>query len=417
MLPAGSTGGARTLSRREADMSRSSSFDTRIVHAGSGSNPSHAVSMPIYQSSTFRFDSCAHGAELSASVAPEELYTRWGNPTARALEEAVADLEGGEAALAFASGMGAGSAAVMASVKGGDHCVVASCLYAGMTELFEGVLDSFGVESTFVDASDLARVEQAVRPETRLIYVETPANPTLALTDLAGVAEIAKRHGIFTIADNTWASPWNQRPLELGIDAVVHSATKYLAGHSDVISGVAVGRRVWIDRVWKMLKIFGACPGPNDAWLVLRGIKTLALRVPRQNETAQAVAEALAAHPTVSVVHYPGLASHPGHELARRQMGGFGGMLAFEVKGGVDAGKRVVESLELVTHAVSLGGVETLAVHAASTTHAPLSEEARARGGVTPGLIRVSIGLESAQDLIADFEQALARVGRVPAGT
>lgn len=390
-------------------MPRPKTFETRVVHAGADVNSTHAVSMPIYQSSTFRFDSCAHGAELTQQVAPDELYTRWGNPNARALEEGVADLEGGEAAVAFASGMGAGSAAVLASVTGGDHCIAANCLYAGMTELFENVLSGFGVETTFVDPADLAAIERAVRPETRLIFVETPANPTLAITDLAGIAKIAGRHDVFTIADNTWASPWNQRPIELGIDAVVHSATKYLAGHSDVISGLAVGPRSWIDRVWKMLKIFGACPSPNDAWLVQRGLKTLAVRVPRQNETAQAVAEFLAAHPAVTTVHYPGLTTHPGHAIASEQMHGFGGMLAFEVSGGIQAGQRVIEGLELATHAVSLGGTETLAVHAASTTHAPISPEARERAGVTPGLIRVSIGLESAEDLIADFEQALAR--------
>jgi cystathionine beta-lyase/cystathionine gamma-synthase len=391
-------------------MSKKKSFETRAVHAGAEANETHAVSMPIYQSSTFKFDSCAHGAELSAAVAPAELYTRWGNPTARALEGAVADLEGGEAALAFGSGMGAGSAAVLASVTGGDHCVVANCLYAGMTELFEGVLDRFGVETTFVDPADTAGIEAAVRPDTRLLYVETPANPTLAITDLAAVARIGRSRGVMTIADNTWASPVNQRPLELGIDAVIHSATKYLAGHSDVVAGMAVGRKDWIDRVWRMLKIFGACPSPHDAWLVLRGVKTLAVRVARQNATTQALAEYLDGHDAVSVVHYPGLTGHPGHDVAARQMDGFGGMLAFEVAGGEEAGKTVIEAFDLVTHAVSLGGTETLAVHAASTTHAPLSPEARERGGVTPGLIRVSVGLESADDLIADFEQALARV-------
>jgi cystathionine beta-lyase/cystathionine gamma-synthase len=325
----------------------------------------------------------------------------------------VADLENGEAALAFASGMGAGSAAVVASVRAGDHCVVANCLYAGMTQLFEGVLDGFGVESTFVDPADVAAFEAAMRPNTRLIYVETPANPTLAITDLAAVARIGKDRGILTIADNTWASPANQRPLDLGIDAVVHSATKYLAGHSDVVAGVAIGKREWIDRVWLMLKIFGACPSPHDAWLVLRGIKTLAVRVPRQNETTQAVAEFLNGHDAVSTVHYPDLPAHPGHAIAKQQMTGFGGMLAFEVAGGLEAGQAVIEGLQLVTNAVSLGGTETLAVHAASTTHAPLSPAARERAGVTDGLIRVSIGLESSTDLIADFEQALARV---PAG-
>ena len=391
-------------------MKKTETFETRAVHAGAEVNTTHSVSMPIYQSSTFRFDSCAHGADLSQQVNPDELYTRWGNPTVTALSRAVADLEGGEAALSFSSGMGAGSAAVVATVAAGDHCVVANCLYAGMTELFEGVLDRFGVETTFVDPADLNAIEAAVRPNTKLIYVETPANPTLAITDLAAVAAIGRKNGVFTIADNTWASPYNQRPIELGIDAVVHSATKYLAGHSDVVAGHAVGPKAWIDKVWKALKIFGACPSPNDAWLVSRGIKTLAVRVPVQNANAMALAEFLDDHAAVEKVHYPGLASHPGHAIAAKQMDGFGGMLSFEVVGGVEAGQAVIEGLRLVTHAVSLGGTETLAVHAASTTHAPLSPEARERAGVTPGLIRVSVGIEGAADLIADFAQALERV-------
>ena len=381
---------------------------TLAVHAGASANPTRAVAMPIYQTSTFRFDSCAQGAELSAQIAPPELYTRWGNPTTRVLEEAIAQLEGAEAALAFSSGMGAGSAAVLAAVQAGDHVVAANCLYAGMTELFEGVLARFGVHTTFVDATDLAAVEGAIRPSTRLLYVETPANPTLAITDLAGIADIGRRRGVFSLTDNTWASPWNTRPLELGIDASLHSATKYLGGHSDVIAGAVAGSQPYIAKVWKMLKVFGACISPHDAWLVSRGIKTLGVRVERQNETTLALARFLAAHPAIEKVYYPGLATHPGHEVARRQMRGFGGMFAFEVKGGYQAGRRTIEALRVVTHAVSLGGTESLAVHAASTTHGPLSEEARLRAGVTPGLIRVSIGLEGEEDLKADFAQALA---------
>lgn len=381
---------------------------TLPVHAGAAANSTRAIAVPIYQTSTFRFDSCAQGAELTQQVAPPELYTRWGNPTTHALEVAIAALESAEAALAFASGMGAGAAAVLAAVRGGDHVVAANCLYTGMTELFEGVLSRLGVETTFVDPSELAVLERAVRPSTKLIYVETPANPTLQITDLAAVAAIGKRQGVLTMADNTWASPWNTRPIELGIDAVVHSATKYLAGHSDVIAGAVAGSREFMTRTWKMLKIFGACLSPHDAFLVHRGIKTLGVRVERQNATALAVARYLAAHARIERVYYPGLEDHPGHAVARQQMRGFGGMLAFEVRGGIVAGKQVVERLRLVTHAVSLGGTESLAVHAASTTHGPLSEEARRRAGVTPGLIRVSVGLEDERDLTADFEQALA---------
>ncbi len=386
-------------------------FSTRSIHAGAEANPTHALAVPIFQTSTFRFDSAEHGAAMCTATAPAELYTRWGNPTTRALELALADLEGGEAALAFSSGMAAGATAVMASVQGGDHVVAAQCLYTGMTELFERVLPPLGVTTTFVDPADPRAFERALTPATRMLYVETPANPTLAVTDLAAVAELARRHGIFTIADNTWASPVNQLPLELGIDAVVHSATKYLGGHSDLIAGAVVGARPWIERVWFYLKIFGGCPSPHDAFLLHRGLKTLSLRVERQNATAQQLAELLAAHPAALAVHYPGLPDHPGHEVARRQMRGFGGMLAFEVAGGLEAGRRMLDSFGLITHAVSLGGVETLAVHAASTTHAPLTPEERRRAGIGEGLIRMSVGLEDAADLIADLEQALAAAG------
>ena len=380
---------------------------TRAVHAGASAGGGTSVSPPIFQTSTFRFESVEQGAELSASKAPSQLYTRWGNPTTRQLERACAELEGGEAALCFASGMAAGSSAVLSLLQAGDHVVAADCLYAGMTELFERVLGRFGVATTFVEPSDAHAFERALRPETKLIFVETPANPTLAITDLVEVARIGKAHGAFTLADNTWASPVNTRPLELGIDGVFHSSTKYLNGHTDVIAGCVVGRAAWIERVWSVLKVFGGCPSPHDSWLVLRGLRTLPLRVARQNESALALARALAEHPAVSDVHYPGLEQHPGHAVARRQMRGFGGMLAFEVRGGLAAGRTVLEALRVATHAVSLGGVETLAVHPASTTHSPLTPEERARGGIGEGLIRVSVGLEDVADLIVDFRRAL----------
>lgn len=380
---------------------------TRLIHAGREANETSAITVPIYQSSTFRFDSAEQGADLCAATAPSHLYTRWGNPTTRALELALADVEGAEAALAFSSGMAAGVTAVMPMVKSGDHIVAANCLYAGMTELFERVLPPLGVETTFVDPAEDGAFERALRPATKLIYVETPANPTLAITDLAAVASLGRERGIFTITDNTWASPWNTRPLELGIDAVIHSATKYLGGHSDLIAGAAIGSREWIDRIWPYLKIFGGCPSPHDAWLLHRGMKTLGLRVDRQNSTAQTVAEFLSRHPLIENTYYPGLPDHPGHEIAKRQMHGAGGMLSFEVKGGYEAGRSLLENVRLITHAVSLGGVETLAVHPASTTHAPLTPEERQRADISEGLIRMSVGLEEPKDLIADLEQAL----------
>ena len=384
------------------------SRQTRLIHAGAEANETSAITVPIFQSSTFRFDSAKQGADLCAATAPSHLYTRWGNPTTRALELALADVEGAEAALAFSSGMAAGVTAVMPMVRSGDHVVAANCLYAGMTELFERVLPPLGVETTFVDPAEDAPSSAPCRPATKLIYVETPANPTLAITDLAAVAELARSHGIFTVADNTWASPWNTRPLELGIDAVIHSATKYLGGHSDLIAGAAIGSRKWIDHIWPYLKIFGGCPSPHDAWLLHRGMKTLGLRVDRQNATAATLAEFLSRHPLIENTYYPGLPDHPGHEVAKRQMRGGGGMLSFEVKGGYDAGRSLLENVRLITHAVSLGGVETLAVHPASTTHAPLTPEERQRADISEGLIRMSVGLEEPEDLIADLEQALS---------
>lgn len=383
---------------------------TRLIHGGRPADGTTSLSVPIYQTSTFRFEDADHGARMSQETAPTHLYTRWGNPTTRALENAVAELEGGASALAFSSGMAAGVTAVMATVKGGDHVVAANCLYAGMTELFERVLPPLGVETTFVAAEEEGALEGALRAQTRLIYVETPANPTLSITDLRKVAALGKERGILTIADNTWASPWNQEPLLLGIDVVIHSATKYLGGHSDVIAGAVVGTKAWTDRVWPYLKVFGGCPSPHDAWLVLRGLKTLAVRVERQNATAMTVASFLEGHPAVERVYYPGLASHPGHEIAKGQMRGFGGMLAFELAGGFASGRRLLESLRVVTHAVSLGGTETLAVHPASTTHAPLTPQERARARISDGLIRVSVGLEDAPDLVEDFHRALSRI-------
>lgn len=397
------------MSQPAADSEHSEQeLSTRAVHGGAAANDSMSVAMPIYQTSTFRFRDTAHGAEMSAASAPTQLYTRWGNPTTRAAELTLASLEGAEAALAFSSGMAAGSTAVLSVVKGGDHVVAATGLYAGMVELFERVLPPLGIETTFVEPERPDGFGEAIRDNTRLIYVETPANPTLALTDLSAVARVARERNVFTIADNTWASPINQRPIELGIDAVIHSATKYLGGHTDVISGAACGSQQWIDQVWPRLKILGGCPSPNDAYLLLRGLKTVPARVGLQNQTALDLARFLESRDEVEVVHYPGLESHPQHALARRQMSGFGGMLAFELRGGFDAGRRLLERLRLVTHAVSLGGVETLAVHPASTTHAPLLPEERARARIGEGLIRVSVGLEASADLTRDFDQALA---------
>jgi methionine-gamma-lyase len=284
--------------------------------------------------------------------------------------------------------------------------------YAGVLEIETELLPRFGIESTLVENGDAESYRQALRPNTRLILVETPANPTLAVTDLAAVARIGRRYGIRTVADNTFATPINQKPLGLGIDVVFHSATKALAGHSDVSAGAVVGSREFIQRAWLTLKLLGPVLNPFDAWLVLRGVRTLALRVQRQNENGLAVARFLARHPAVSRVFHPGLGNHPGHRIARRQMSGFGGLLAFELKGGIRAGVRLVESLKVITLAVSLGGVETLIQHPASMTHTMIPRKAREEAGITDGLIRFSCGIEDATDLIADLEQGLRKAGR-----
>lgn len=385
---------------------------TRCVHAGSRMATSNALAAPIYQTATFRLPSAAAGARYSDSVAPSELYTRWGNPTLKQLEAALADLEGGEAALVTASGMAAASLAILTGLKEGDHVVCGKAAYAGVLEIGTELLPRFGVSTTMVENADFESFRRARRPNTRLILVETPANPTMAITDLSAVARLARHHGIRTAADNTFATPINQNPLRLGIDLVFHSMTKALAGHSDVSAGAVIGGADFIRRAWSTLKLLGPVLNPFDGWLVLRGLRTLALRVRRQNENAMAVARFLSRHPVVAVVHYPGLAGHPGHRVARRQMSGFGGLLSFELKGGLRAGRRLVEAVKVITLAVSLGGVETLIQHPATMTHTMIPRKARLEAGITDGLIRLSCGVEDAPDLIADLDQALRRAGR-----
>jgi cystathionine beta-lyase/cystathionine gamma-synthase len=385
---------------------------TRCVHAGSRHSRSAALSPPIYQTATFRLPNAATGARFCDAVAPAELYTRWGNPTLKQLEAALAELEGGEAALVTASGMAAASIAILTGLKKGDHVVGGSAAYAGTLEIETELLPRFGVEASLVENTDVESYRRAIRPNTKLILVETPANPTLSVTDLAGVARLGRQHGIRTVADNTFATPINQNPLRLGIDAVFHSATKALSGHSDVSAGAVVGSRRFIREAWYTLKLLGPVLNPFDAWLVMRGLRTLALRARRQNENAQAVARFLSRHPAVSRVHYPGLPSHPGHRVARRQMSGFGGLLSFDLKGGLKAGVRLVESLKVITLAVSLGGVETLVQHPASMSHTMIPKKAREETGITDGLIRFSCGIEDAGDLIADLDQGLRKAAR-----
>ena len=386
---------------------------TRVIRlvaqdsAGRAAGVGAAVSAPIWQSATFEFERPEEVAEAAIAQEPETFYTRYGNPNFSAVAAAVAALEGGEAALVTGSGMGAIMLVFMGTLKSGDHIVAQKAHYVGTMKALQHWLPRYDIEVTLVDQTDANGFEAALLPNTRLIYVETPTNPTLAITDLAGVAALARERGITTCIDGTFATPINQRPIEHGIDLVVHSATKYLGGHSDVTAGVVVGDKERIDALWKTLIVYGMILHPFEAWLLARGIQTLPFRIERHNNNATAVAEFLESHSGVSRVYYPGLQSHPQHELATKQMDGFGGMVVFELDGGFDAARDFAARLKLARLAVSLGGTQTLIVHAASMIHAHLSPEERAAAGISDNLIRVSVGLEDAGDIMADLDQAL----------
>ena len=384
-------------------------FTTRAVHGGQIADAHKSVVPPIYQTATFYYDTAEEGARLGQEIPPGFVYTRWANPTTRVFETKVALLEGAEDALATASGMAAVSTAILTSLRRGEHAVAPSAVYQATYQLFAQVLPEFGIETTVIPETSLEAYERALRPNTRLLYIETPNNPVLGITDIPGVVELARRQGAHTIADNTFATPYNQTPLALGVDVVVHSATKYLGGHHDLTAGVIAGSAEFLQRAKRYLRIFGATIDPFGAWLASRGMITLGLRVERQNQSAGTLAEYLAGHPNVAVVHYPGLPGHPGHRTAARQMRGFTGMVSFEVRGGYDAGVRVLEALRMAKRATSLGGTTTLVSHPASLSSVHMPKEVREAAGITDGLIRVSVGIEEAEDLIEDFGQALER--------
>ncbi len=374
-------------------------FSTVCIHAGQEPDPATgAIITPIYQTSTYVQD------ELGRHKGYE--YARTQNPTRFALEQNIAAIENGKAGFAFASGMAA-IGAIATMLKSGDHVVVTANTYGGTFRLFDKVLTRYQIEFSYVDTSDLALIEQAIRPSTRLLFVETPTNPVLRLTDLRRAAEIAHARDVRMVVDNTFASPYIQRPLDLGADLVVHSTTKYLNGHSDSIGGIVVAvRDDDIDWLRFIQNAEGAILSPMDSWLVLRGTKTLAVRMAQHNRNGLAIAEYLAGHPRVKEVLYPGLPSHPQHELAQRQMNGFGGMLSFDV-GSFEEARRVLNRVRLMALAESLGGVETLISHPASMTHASVPPERRAAIGLTDSLVRISVGIEDVDDLISDLKQAL----------
>ena len=389
---------------------RACGFNTKLVHAGIPADAHGSVVTPIYQTSTFAFRDAQQGANRFAGTEGGYIYTRIGNPTTVALEENVAQLENGFGATAMASGMGAVSTVYLALLSAGDHIVSTDSVYGPSRGLMEKHMSRFGVASSYVDTSDLANLRAAMRPNTKLVYIETPSNPAMSVTDIAAAAELAHAAGALLVVDNTFASPHLQKPLDLGADLVLHSVTKFINGHADVVGGIVVSKTEALHKqIRAMLINLGANMDPHQAYLVSRGLKTLALRVERAEQSARLVAPWLEARPEVAWVRYIGLPSHPQHALAGRQMTGYGSMIAFELKGGTEAGRIVMDGVKLAGLAVSLGGVETLISHPASMTHAGMARENRLAAGITDGLVRLSIGIEDVEDILADLDQALRR--------
>lgn len=388
-------------------------FSTRAIHSGYEKNEHGSLATPIYQTSTFIFDNAEQGGRRFALEEDGYIYTRLGNPTNSQVEAKLADLENGEAAVSTASGMGAITSTIWAKVKQGDHILAARTLYGCTFAFLNHGIQKYGVDVTFVDATDLDNVRNAMRENTKIVYLETPANPNMILTDIEAIADIA--HGYedcILVVDNTYCTPYIQRPLDLGADVVVHSATKYLNGHGDVIAGFVVGKKDFIDevRLVGIKDMTGACLSPFDAYLINRGMKTLDLRMDRHCDNAQKVAEFLESHDKVTSISYPGLDSFPQKELYKKQMNLPGAMIAFEVEGGMEAGKKLMNSMELCTLAVSLGDIETLIQHPASMTHSPYTEEEMLACDITESLVRLSVGLEDADDIIDDLRQALEKI-------
>jgi methionine-gamma-lyase len=386
---------------------------TKAIHAGSLEHSIYGeVSVPIFQTSTFAFPTAADGAARFSGKQSGYIYSRLGNPTVNALEESLAALEGGFAGVATATGMAAVSSVYISFLSQGDHVVAANCLYGPSRVILENELTRYGVETTFVDSSELLNIKKAIRPATKMIFVETPMNPSMKITDLAGAAAIAKKHGVLLVVDNTFASPYLQRPIEFGADIVINSLTKFINGHSDVIGGMVVTKtEQHYKRVKKIVTLFGGTMDPHQAWLILRGLRTLPLRVEKAQENAMKLAAFLKSHPKVTWVSYPGLPDHPQHKTAKRQMDGFGSMISFGVQDGLQGGITLMNSVRLITLAVSLGGVESLIEHPASMTHASVGRAEKQEAGIVDELVRFSVGCEDFEDLREDLNQALNLIG------
>lgn len=386
-------------------------FNTKLIHAGIFEDEFGSATVPIYQTSTFKFRSAQHGADCFSGASDGYIYTRIGNPTIRAFEHNIAELEGGYDGIATSSGMGAITSVYMALLNGGDHIISSGAVYGPARGVLEQDFSRFHVEASFVNTANLDEIISAIRPNTRVLYIETPANPTMEITDIAACADLAKKNGLTLVVDNTFCSPFLQNPLDLGADVVLHSITKFINGHADIVGGVIVTREEALYRKIRHSMVYMGCNmDPTQAFMVLRGVKTLALRMERAQANAMKVAGFLESHPKVAWIKYPGLTSHPQYDLACRQMRGFGAMMSFGLKGGYDAGKKLMDNVHLALLAVSLGGVETLIQHPASMTHAGISKEHKLAAGITDDLVRFSVGIEDAADIIEDLRHGLSLI-------
>jgi methionine-gamma-lyase len=386
-------------------------FNSRAVHAGGFEDPLGSAVTPIYQTSTFKFESAEHGAKCFSGEEDGYIYTRIGNPTINELENAVANLESGYGGIATSSGMAAVNIVYLAFLGAGKHLVAHNSLYGPSRAIMESLYPKYGVESSFIDATDVENVRKAIKPNTSLIYLETPANPTIGITDIEAISKLAHEHNIPVCVDNTFCSPYLQKPLDLGADIVLHSMTKFINGHADIVAGMVVSKtEAHYKQMRAVMVNMGFNMDPHQAWLTRRGLKTLGIRIDRAQENAQKVAEFLKQHPKVEWILYPGLPSHPQFDLAKKQMKGPGAMISFGLKGGFEAGKKMMDHVNLALLAVSLGGIETLIQHPASMTHSKLSKEAKDIAGITDGLVRLAVGIENVEDIIADLDQALHHV-------
>jgi methionine-gamma-lyase len=394
-------------------MKREVKFATKCVHAAEKPDPVFgAHTTPIYQTSTFIFENAGQGAARFAGEETGYVYARIppNTPTHAVLAEKFAVLEGGDAGQTFASGMAAITTVALTALRQGDHLISTDVVYGCTYSLFSEIFPGLGINVSFVNTSEIEDVKRALRPETKMLFLETPANPTMTICDISEIAGIARASGAICVVDNTFATPYFQRPLELGADVSLSSCTKYIGGHADLLGGIVTGSRDFIKRMAPVVGYTGGIMGPHEAWLCIRGLKTLHIRMERHAENAMKVAEFLESRPEIEWVRYPGLPSHPQYELARKQMSGYSGMLSFEIKGGIEAGRKLMDNVRLCSLAVSLGATDTLIQHPASMTHACVPHEVRKNVGITDGLVRLSVGIEDSEDIIVDLEQALEKI-------